>query len=233
MDRISIIVTLVTINAAVLRALREDMRFFPTLKTPWRGIVVAAFTLLVAPLLDMLAQGTALKTAAVTAFLAALPTLISTIVSAFATPQTATQVVAQAVANKAASIKPPPLACLMVCLVAALAVTGCAGEFGAARAAGAPYRASMSAPALSAASTPVGVDCQSLDRGRIVWHGIGVTFGAAGLAGSLTAIAESSEDDKKLRNGLLIGSAVAAGVAVGAEAIATGAGNEWVRWCGQ
>jgi hypothetical protein len=230
MDRISIIVTLVTINAAVLRALREDMRFFPTLKTPWRGIVVAAFTLLVAPLLDMLAQGTALKTAAVTAFLAALPTLISTIVSAFATPQTAAQVVAQAQANRVASIKPPPLACLLLCAVAFLA-SGCAGEFGAARAAGTPYRASMSTPALSAAATPVGVDCQSLDRGRIVWHGIGVTFGAAGLAGSLTAIAESSEDDRKLRNGLLIGSAVAAGVAVGAEAIATGAGNEWVKWC--
>lgn len=87
----------------------------------------------------------------------------------------------------------------------------------------------MSAPAQAVAPTPIGVDCVSLDRGRIIYHGGAVLFGAAGLSGTLAAI--PTNDDTKLRNGLLIGSAVSAAIGVGSEAIAQGLGNEWVKYC--
>ena len=109
---------------------------------------------------------------------------------------------------------------------------GCAQSLTDARNEGAPYRKAMAASAIPAAVTPNGIDCYSIDRGRLVWHGAGLAFGAAGVGGTLTALAaENGDDDKGRRTGLLIGAGIATGFAIGAEAIATGLGNEWARFC--
>jgi hypothetical protein len=105
MDRVSIIVMLVTLNAALSRALREDVRFFPSLKAPWRGVLVALATLLIAPALDTMVQGTAVSQALITAALAALPTLVTLLISAFAVPQSVAQIKAQKAAITAAADK--------------------------------------------------------------------------------------------------------------------------------
>lgn len=227
MDRLTIIVTLVTINAALSRALREDVRLFPSLKAPWRDLVLGVATLLIAPALDTVMQGTPIVTALWTAGAAALPNLIKLLVSIFATPQSAGQVVAQAQANRLAKL--PPMACLLICLAAiALFASGCAGRFDEAKAAGAPYRAQMAATA--APTTPNGMSCPDLDRGRLYWHGFGTFFGSVGGVTGVGALA-TPQDDRKTQLAFGVATVLAVGAAVGSEAIAQGAGNEWAKYC--
>jgi hypothetical protein len=71
--------------AALLRALREDVKFFPTLAQPWRGILVAVLALVVTPCLDQyLNNGTPLWQSLVAAALAAAPTIFNLLMSALA-----------------------------------------------------------------------------------------------------------------------------------------------------
>jgi hypothetical protein len=85
MDKYTIIVAVISVLALVQRLLREDVKWFPTLTTPWRGLVVAMLGLVVAPVLDAVLNGTAVAQAIIAGIIAVLPTILNIIGSFTAT----------------------------------------------------------------------------------------------------------------------------------------------------
>lgn len=81
MDRYTIVVLLVSLGAFFQRALRDDVKWFPSIAGPWRGLIVGALQLVIAPILDAWQNGAGVAAAALTGFLAFLPTLINLVVS--------------------------------------------------------------------------------------------------------------------------------------------------------
>jgi len=77
MDRYTLIMTIITILAAIERALQADVKFAPTLDAPWRGLVVAVMGMVGTPVLDAWLNGSGVATAALSGLLAILPTVIA------------------------------------------------------------------------------------------------------------------------------------------------------------
>jgi hypothetical protein len=111
MDRYTIIVAVISSLALGQRLLREDVKWFPSLIAPWRGLVVAVSGMVVAPTLDAVLNGTAVLQALITGVIAVLPTILN--------------IVGGLTARKARNLGPTIV--VMVCVgFAGVGTSGCA-----------------------------------------------------------------------------------------------------------
>lgn len=206
MDRYTIVVLLISLGAFVQRALREDVRWFPSLASPYRGLVVGAFQLVLGPALDSWSNGGEIWKTALTGLFAFLPTLLNVIVST------------------TRSIPPPkggPIGLALLSIT--LALSGCAGSFEEARLAGrtpAVVRARASQPSDY---------CSSLDGKQMVWHAVAAGAGALSGASGLTAIPVGGD----ARVGLIAGSVTLSATAALAVVLADAASTAWARDCAE
>lgn len=69
--------------ALLQRALRDDVKAFPTISAPWRGLVVAVIGLVVTPLAQAIIAHASLKDALVAGVVAIIPTIMNVIGSLF------------------------------------------------------------------------------------------------------------------------------------------------------
>jgi len=79
MDRYTLILSVVSICALVQRLLREDVKWFPTLGAPWRGLIVTLLAMVAAPTLDAWLNGSGVVAALIAGVLSALPTVLNLI----------------------------------------------------------------------------------------------------------------------------------------------------------
>ncbi len=87
MDRYTIIIAVISLFAFVQRLLREDVQWFPTLASPYRGLVLAAIQMVVAPALDALLNQANVVSALVTGLIAVVPTILNLVGSLTANKQ--------------------------------------------------------------------------------------------------------------------------------------------------
>jgi hypothetical protein len=112
----TLIVAAISVAATLQRLLREDVKWFPTLVAPYRGLVIAALQIVITPVLDAALNGAGVVPALITGLISVIPTVLN--------------VVASLTADKAASKLGPVAgaAALVLCLGAA---PGCAAFRGA------------------------------------------------------------------------------------------------------
>ena len=78
MDRYTLVVFSVSVLAALQRMFREDIKFFPSLPEPWRGLVVALVGMVAVPALDTGLNGwSGVGAALLTGLMSVLPTIVT------------------------------------------------------------------------------------------------------------------------------------------------------------
>jgi len=76
---------MIAFNSALQRALRDDVKFCPSLPQPWRGVLVTTMALVVEPALTAISTGTSAKEAFMAGLVAAAVPVANGIVAAMAT----------------------------------------------------------------------------------------------------------------------------------------------------
>lgn len=208
---------------ALSRIFSRTIPRFPSLTPQARALVVAVLAG-VQLVIDGASKGTLWSVAIMSALQTAGPALVDQLI------EWLTVVPVPAEAKKMGVIKRSYLTGLtLTFLFVAMLLAGCAGSFEEAKLAGAPYR-QLRAANSAVPATPSGVDCSQWDKGRIYWHGIGLTFDGIGAASGITAVAVPKDDEKtKFAVGLTAVGFLALGA--GSEAISQGAATEWARYC--
>jgi hypothetical protein len=212
MDRYTIIILVAALCSAIQRALRDDVKFAPTLAAPWRGIVVSVFGAVITPALETMLTGVPVAGVLTDGLIAILPILSNVIISLFASK-----------AARKVSAKLAPLS-----LLSLVALAGCAGSFEEARIAGRAQRSAQSGGTVNLTAPPSDY-CVSLDSRQSTWHavaaGAGVLAGTAGLV--------SIPVDGDARTGLAVGSVALATVGAAAIVVADLASVSWARDCSE
>lgn len=206
---VSTVVVLITvflaINGALQRALREDVKFFPALAQPYRGVLVTVLALVVEPSLSSMLQGVSVKDAFMAGIVAAAVPLANGAVA-----------ILSALTSKGGGAA----AAGAVLLLGLLATVGCSGTFNEAQLVERQHRLTAT-PAPSAR-------CIQLDERHATWGAI--AKGAAVMAGA-SGLATIPVHDQGARIAIGSGVVVAGTLAASAVFVSEAAAESWVREC--
>jgi hypothetical protein len=84
MDKYTLLVLLISWNTTFQRLLREDVKWCPSLRAPYRGLLVAGLSMIIGPVLDAVLIGNGWVSALITGIVSIIPTILNLLASATA-----------------------------------------------------------------------------------------------------------------------------------------------------